>query len=232
MEDAECNIQQCTVPGTSTPEPSTWKIVRFHTSMWTSVSILTHVSWILCTFCPFHKHFHKTMPFLLQLWICTQRLSGSASNLSESNWLHHDMSSNVTMLTWKTFHDIWWHLDGSTRSGTDRHFMTYDDIWWYFMTKHVVYHDISWHVMTNHEMTPSDSERHQATDPLKTMPGYGPHIFCWKNCLYFTHFIGQKLEMTHSCVPVMVYFWWNESVALGKKPPIQYPCTIIHRIWR
>ncbi len=61
-----------------------------------------------------------------------------------------------------TFHDIWWHLDASTR-----HFMTYDDIWshftsfnltwwhlmiygdiwWHFMTKHVVYHDISWQMI-------------------------------------------------------------------------------------
>ncbi len=46
----------------------------------------------------------------------------------------HDMSSNVTMLNWKTFHDIWWHLDGSTPS----------DIWWQMGT----FGDISWHFMT------------------------------------------------------------------------------------
>ncbi len=28
----------------------------------------------------------------------------------------HGMSPNVTMLNWKTFHDLWWHLDGSTLS--------------------------------------------------------------------------------------------------------------------
>ena len=27
----------------------------------------------------------------------------------------YDMSSNVTMLNWKTFHDIWWHLDGGLK---------------------------------------------------------------------------------------------------------------------
>ena len=39
--------------------------------------------------------------------------------LSESDWPHHNMSSIVTILNWKIFHDIWWQLDGSTQSETD-----------------------------------------------------------------------------------------------------------------
>ena len=57
------------------------------------------------------------------------------------------MSSNVTMLNWKIFHDIWWYQNShqvrvikcreKCFNLTWWHFMTYDDIWWHF-------HDIWW----------------------------------------------------------------------------------------
>ena len=39
-----------------------------------------------------------------------------------TDWPHHDMSSNVTMLNWKIFYDISWHPEGSTRSEIHQNF--------------------------------------------------------------------------------------------------------------
>ncbi len=63
--------------------------------------------------------------------------------LSESDWPHHDMSLNVTMLNWKTFHDIWWHLDCSAQSGSD----FYDVLNIAFLSGLPTDYDISWQIM-------------------------------------------------------------------------------------
>ena len=85
---------------------------------------------------------------VLSLWKCCvgcqsrSRLSTMPSLLSESEgviswhvmmWFLAQMSrniikclhlsSNVTMLNWKTFDDIWWHKPDES----------FDDIWWFFM---------------------------------------------------------------------------------------------------
>ncbi len=65
---------------------------------------------------------------------------------------YHDMSSNVTMLNWKTFHDII----------IERHFMAFDDIfqfnmvtfhdiWSYLVTFHAKTCCLSWYIMTCHD---------------------------------------------------------------------------------
>ncbi len=68
----------------------------------------------------------------------------------------HDMSSNVTMLNWKTFHDIWWNV-------FQFNMVTFHDIWWYLVTLHdiwwylVTFQDktcrLSWYIMTFHDMS-------------------------------------------------------------------------------
>ncbi len=60
-------------------------------------------------------------------------------------------SSNVIMLNWKIFHDIWWHPPPPSNWSVG-HMVVFGDIPWQYSgdfswQNHVVYHDMSWHVM-------------------------------------------------------------------------------------
>ncbi len=73
-------------------------------------------------------------------------------DLSDLDWPCHDMSSNVTMVNWKTFHMV----------DHTRQIQGLLEVLCVGVNPEEVgfcVHDMSWHVMTNHEMTRSDSER-------------------------------------------------------------------------
>ncbi len=93
---------------------------------------------------------------LISTWYRIWLEKYTSLNQNDHIMICHDMSSNVTMLNWKTFHDIWWHqvyvikchYKPGTRHWSRRH-LIFRDISWNLMTfgLKIICHDISWHVM-------------------------------------------------------------------------------------